>query len=93
MTKFDIAIANSALTELKNINKRTASRILSSIKELEEDPFRTRPKADIKKLKGVSNPDMYRLRVGDFRIVYTIEKNSVKITHILQRSSVYKRLD
>ncbi len=93
MTKFDVSIANSALKELKNLDKNIANRILLSFKELEEDPFKTRPKADIKKLKGVANPDMFRLRVGDYRIVYTTERNSVKITHILQRSSIYKRLD
>lgn len=93
MPKFEVRISTSVLKELNSIDGQTISRIKTSLKELNEDPFLSRPKADIKKMKGFSNPDMFRLRVGDYRIVYTVDEKVVKITHILHRSSIYKRLD
>ena len=46
---------------------------------------------DIKKLKGV---ELYRLRVGDYRIIYRIEEEIkiITIENIDNRGDVYKRL-
>ena len=46
---------------------------------------------DIKKLSGHS---LYRLRVGDYRIIYTIDKEIrlIDIENIDSRGRVYKRL-
>jgi len=93
LTKFNVSIADSVLKELNSLDRQTKERIKSALKELWEDPFRAHPKADIKKLKGFRNPDMFRLRVGDYRIVYAIEGKEVKITHVLKRSAVYKGLE
>lgn len=93
MAKFNVSISESGAKELNLLDKQTKERIKSTLRELEEDPFRARPKADIKKLKGFKNPDMFRLRVGDYRIVYTIEVKNVKITHMLKRSVIYKGID
>lgn len=93
MAKFSVSISVSGLNELNSLDKKTTERIKSVLRELENDPFRTRSKTDIKKLKGFKDPDMFRLRVGDYRIVYTVEGKNVKITHVLKRSSVYKGLE
>ena len=93
MAKFNLGISDSALKELRDLDKQLTERIMVALNELEDDPFKARPKADIKKLKGFRNPDMFRLRVGDYRIVYTVLRNEVKITHILKRSTIYKGLD
>ena len=93
MAKFNLGVSDSALKELRDLDKQLTERIMVALNELEDDPFKARPKADIKKLKGFRNPDMFRLRVGDYRIVYTVLRNEVKITHILKRSTIYKGLD
>jgi len=93
LTKFSVSISYSALKDLNSLDNRIKKRIKFSLKGLEEDPFRRRAKADIKKLRGLKNPDLYRLRVGDYRIVYVIAKKKVKITHILKRSKVYEGLE
>lgn len=93
MTKFNVSISETAARELDSLDSNLIERIRSSIKELDIDPFRSRPKADIKKLKGPKNPFLYRLRIGNYRIIYTVEGKEVKITHILKRSAVYKLLD
>lgn len=93
MKRFNILLSDSAVKELSVLENWTKQRIKSSLKELSKNPFRKRAGADIKKLKGLKNPDLYRLRVGNYRIIYAIDKNFVKITHIIKRSKVYEMLD
>ena len=93
MTKFNVKISDSALRDLNSLESKIKERIKSSFKELGKDPFQKRAKADVKKLKGLKNPDLYRLRIGDYRIVFTIDRKDIKVTHILKRSKVYKGLD
>lgn len=62
-------------------------RILEQIATLSENPF---PKGCIK-LSGVKN--VYRLRVGDHRVLYELlpEKDAILIVKIDHRRRVYKR--
>lgn len=46
------------------------------------------PKGDVKKLKG--NKELYRLRVGGFRILYRIKEGCVFVDKIDNRGQVYK---
>jgi len=41
---------------------------------------------DIKKLKASSD---YRLRVGDYRIIFIFDKNQIKIIKIGHRKQIY----
>jgi mRNA interferase RelE/StbE len=85
-------ISESAAKELVALDKKR-KEFLKRLSVLNEDPFSNRSKADIKKLHGLKNPELYRLRIGDFRVVYFVEKNTVKITHILKRGNVYDALE
>ena len=77
-----------ALNDLKRIDKMWQKRILNKIELLAKDPqiFAN----NIKKPKGKKGP-FYRLRVGDYRIIYTIENDELLIlfVRIGHRSSVY----
>jgi len=44
-----------------------------------------------KKLKGYK--DQWRVRIGDYRVVYTIDSaiKTVTVTHVAQRREVYER--
>jgi len=47
-------------------------------------------RGDLKKLKGVGGrPDLYRLRVGDFRVVFDLGPKEVRVTRIIPRSEGY----
>ncbi len=91
MTKYSVLVSGSAARFLRDLPEK--ERIKSRIQELAEDPFRPRPKADIKKLEGDFNPPLYRLRVGDFRILYFVDSKEVKITEIICRSKGYDWLE
>lgn len=67
---------------IKFINSRNAkekSRIRERFLELENNPYPSNPKASIKKLK---NRVGYRLRVGGYRFIYTIEEDKLIILMI-----------
>ena len=63
-------------------------RVKSVLAELKNNPYKARPKADIKKLKGPKR-DYYRLRIGNYRALYVVEEKKVKIAKILPRSNAY----
>ena len=69
---------------MKKQDKKTQERLLRAISQL---PMGT----DIKKLQGL---EMYRMRVGDMRVLYTIDDvvMVISIENIDNRGDVYKRL-
>jgi mRNA interferase RelE/StbE len=71
---------------LADIAKPYNQNIVVAIDKLAEDP---RPDG-VKKLKGEDNA--YRIRVGDYRIIYTIEDviKIVEIQRIRHRKDAYK---
>ena len=66
---------------------------VSQITQTFRNPFKKRSGADIKKLEGSFNPALYRLRVGDYRIIYAIIDKEIKVTEIISRSKRYKWLE
>jgi len=84
---YSISIKPSALKELSKLPKATVRRAEKAIDALAEDP---RPDG-VKKLKG-SDEDLYRIRVGDYRIIYSIE-DEIKIVDIRKighRKEIYR---
>ena len=81
-----ILISRSALKELKSIPKNERKAIKDKISKLAYFPL---ARLDVKKLKGYHN--VYRLRVGDYRIVfeYIKEERTIKILKVGKRGSIY----
>ena len=63
-------------------------QLISALRKLQKDP---RPR-QAKKLSGLD--ELYRIRVGDYRIVYTIrnKKLIILVLRIAHRKDVYKKL-
>jgi mRNA interferase RelE/StbE len=70
---------------LKKLDHATRLRVTASIEQLETNP---RPHG-VKKLVGRNG---WRLRVGDYRVVYTIQDNRllVMIIRVAHRKDVYR---
>jgi mRNA interferase RelE/StbE len=86
---FNIIFDKSAEKDLENLPNNLIRRVLRVIEKLADDP---KP-IGVKKLKG-SDEDLYRIRSGDYRIVYAIN-DSVKIVNIRRirhRKEVYRNL-
>lgn len=73
----------------RDLDHDTAERIRSALEALEEDPYRARPGADIKKLVN-TDPVKHRVRVGPWRIVYRIEDDAVKVLDLFRRGRGYR---
>jgi mRNA interferase RelE/StbE len=86
---YKIEIDQSAEKELAALPKETLRKVVRVINGLEKEP---RP-SGVKKLKA-SDENLYRIRSGDYRIVYAIaeEIKIVNIRRIRHRKDVYRNL-
>jgi len=82
---YEIEFRPAALRELREIDRSTQPRIRGAIALLAQDP---RPPAS-RQLRG---RDGYRLRVGDYRIIYTIDDGVLLIVVVTigHRREVYR---
>ena len=88
LTKYDVLLSETALRQYKRLSSDMKKRVKSNLTELKNVPYQARPKADIKKLKGLKR-DYYRLRIGNYRALYVVEEKKVKVAKILPRSNAY----
>ena len=88
MRRFEVLLSETARRQLKDLPPDLQIQIKERLEELGKDPYRPRPRTDIKRLKGPKR-DYYRLRIGSFRAIYVIEGYNVMIAKILPRSSAY----
>lgn len=80
----EIVFKKQAQKELKRIQPKMRQRIFGAIKKLAENPART--DLDIKPLTG---SDYYRMRVGEYRIIFDQDGCILDIVRIAPRGSVY----
>ena len=85
MAKYKVQVKKSAEKELREIPKKELLKILEKIKSLSDDPH---PTGSIK----LTNLEKYRLRVGNYRILYKIEENilTVFIVKVGHRKNIYR---
>jgi mRNA interferase RelE/StbE len=83
--KYSVELKVSARKELERLPAKLIQRIFPKLEGLASEP---RP-AGCKKLKGGQRE--WRIRVGDYRVVYTVddEKLLVSVMRIRHRSEVY----
>lgn len=78
----DIEYKRNAVKYINSADKPTKKRLKEAIEKI--------PLGDIKKLAGLNNA--YRLRVGNLRILFSLEDEKIIINDILPRGQAYKRL-
>ncbi|NQZ56779.1 MAG: type II toxin-antitoxin system RelE/ParE family toxin [Lentisphaeraceae bacterium] len=88
MTSYELKFHKNIKKDLRGIPKSDLSKILNKINELELNPF---PDGHIK-ISGQDN--LFRIRQGDYRILYTVENNEliVFVIKIKHRKEVYKNM-
>ncbi|RMD69057.1 MAG: DNA helicase UvrD, partial [Cyanobacteria bacterium J149] len=70
------------INELLNIPKSISKKVTKKIKILEQDPISAQ--GDAKKLKGYGN-NIYRVRLGDYRLFYSFGSGWVKLLSVRKR--------
>ena len=68
--------------------KKAIERLEYSVKQRIKHGICNLPNGDIKRLKGYTN--LYRLRVGDWRILFTMTAYEVAIEDVRPRGDAYK---
>ena len=92
MTSSDVLVSQTAARELKALEEDLQARIKEKLRELAEDPSNRSGRLDIKKLSATKR-HYYRLRVGEYRIIFFTEEKAIKVVRIANRSDVYSWLD
>lgn len=77
-----IEYSKKAVKYIHSVDKQTKKRLREAIEKI--------PLGDIKKLQGIENG--YRLRVGDLRVLFSIEDDTIYIDNIIPRGQAYKRI-
>ena len=86
MADYAVVVARSARKELQNLDPPVARRILKQIEALVADP---RP-AGVVKLEGAN--DLWRVRVGQWRVVYRLSDRErlVDVIAVRHRRDAYR---
>ena len=86
MTVYTVTFARSARKELESLDRGVGKRILSRIESLASNP---RP-SGCRKLVGAN--DLWRIRVGDYRVVYSVDDRGglIDVQVIRHRRDAYR---
>jgi len=84
---FDVKLTNSANKFLKNCHSNVFERIAKKIEKLRIQPYLSET------ISIKSNVKQYRVRVGNYRIIYRVDEANkvIFIIKIDKRSKIYKR--
>jgi mRNA interferase RelE/StbE len=79
-----INIRKSAIKDFKKIDRKEKDKIHSKILELSRFP-------DLPNIKKLTNFEpAYRLRIGDYRVLFDVTEAGIEIGRILHRKESYK---
>ena len=85
---FSVEFTPAAARDLKRLDPAIRLQLLRASSVLEKAPY-PESSVRIKVLVGIS-PRHYRLRVGDYRIVYRIEGSRVIVVRVAHRREAYR---
>jgi mRNA-degrading endonuclease RelE of RelBE toxin-antitoxin system len=89
--RFKVVFSPAAVRDVERIDVEAAIRLVKDIKTYLEFPPVPFGKSRIKKMSGF-DPDLFRLRSGDFRAYYRIRGEEVIILAVTNRKDSEKRL-
>jgi len=64
--------------------KTAALRLYNEINKL--------PLGDVKRLRGKKEPPFYRLRIGNYRVIFYMEQDVITVLRIDSRGDIYKKI-
>jgi superfamily I DNA/RNA helicase/mRNA-degrading endonuclease RelE of RelBE toxin-antitoxin system len=89
MSKYHLITPPAFLSELLELPDKVRKALTQKVKILERDPISAQ--GDAKKLKN-SNPPLYRVRIGEYRLIYTFDSGWVQLIAIRKRDDqTYQR--
>ena len=88
MATYSLSFKPSVEKDLLTIPRAVAARIFTRIEQLPGNPLPSQSS----KLQGAER--LYRLRVGDYRVVYEVDREALRIVvhYVRHRRDVYRSL-
>jgi mRNA interferase RelE/StbE len=80
---YDVEFKPRAIKDLQALPKRERARVVSKIEAL-----RTDLAGDVKRL--TAHTPEYRLRVGDYRVLFEVEDSKLIVYRVLPRDKAYR---
>jgi len=78
-----ILYSKTSIKYLQTLERNITRKIMECVEKLPSE-------GDRKKLKGKKVKNIFRLRIGKYRVIYSLEKDVIKIVKIDTRGDVYK---
>ncbi len=90
MASYRVEVTLSAKKEFDRLPKKVQDKVLEALRFLAENPYSDLLK--IKKLRAVES--LYRVRIGDYRVVYEVRSVAplVVVIKIGHRREIYRRI-
>lgn len=82
--RLDVKLGKQAEKYFHSQDRVTRQRLKKGLSGLEKEP----PEGDIVPIQGV--PNTFRLRIGDFRVLFREDADAIIVTKIHPRGQVYK---
>lgn len=88
MDSYKVILKPSVEKDFRKLSKVVLLRVFSAIENLAVEPFPSK----VTKLEGTDKT--YRIRVGDYRVVYEVETTgkSITVLYVRHRREVYRNL-
>ena len=80
--KYELEIKSRALKDLRRLDSGLRTRVIRHIEALRDDV-----KGDVKRLTNYS--PKFRLRIGEYRVLFEIVEDKIEIHRIRNRSELY----
>ena len=88
---YEVKLHREVAKTLERMSPQLRSRIIRGLRALEANPYESRAGADVVRLRGTKDrEDLFRLRIGDYRVIYAVEAKIVYVTDIFRRGKGYQ---
>jgi mRNA interferase RelE/StbE len=87
MASYKIALKGSAEHDLRKIDQKFIKKIIDAIETLTESPFLNQSR------KLTNTEASFRLRIGEYRIIYQVDMvdRIITVSHIRHRKDAYRK--
>lgn len=80
---YQVRWTETVLRKIVKLDKKLADRIIDKVESITADPF-----LYVKRLTGIN---LYSLRIGDYRVIISLEENNIFVLDVGHRSQVYRK--
>ena len=86
MASYRLSLKKSVEKDIRKIDRTQIPAILAAIESLVEDPFPPQSR------KLVGSDHTYRLRVGDYRVIYFVfaDRHEIEVQLVAHRKNAYR---